>query len=239
MKRAALILLFLPTLASAEPPFRVTEGLLDLSNSNTVGLTTISGEHTEIHRATEKSGFRFAHHPGLIVFKGRLYCSWSNGRAHEDRPGQRVLYASSADGRTWSAARILAAPPTGVYGSCVAAGFHVHDDTLVAYYTLTREYPIHNLYNEKNGVYAMTSADGQTWSKPAKLVSGFFIEGPKHLHGGRLFLGGEHAGEIWNSHQARMKLLYSDAPNGIDGWSKATIDPAASKPGGLKMFGYT
>lgn len=87
MNRHTLILiLLLPTLASAAPPFRVANGLFDLSNSKSLGFATIAGEHVEIHRATEESGFRFAHHPGLIVFKDRLYCSWSNGRAHEDRP---------------------------------------------------------------------------------------------------------------------------------------------------------
>ena len=98
MNRHAVILtLLLPALANAAPPFRAVERLFDLSDSKSLGLTTIAGEHREIHRATEESGFRFAHHPGLIVFKDRLYCSWSNGRAHEDRPDQRVLYSSSPD----------------------------------------------------------------------------------------------------------------------------------------------
>lgn len=131
--RILVLLLLFPSLVAADPPFRASEGLFDVSNAKTLGLTTIPGEHVEIHHATEESGFRFAHHPGLIVFKERLYCSWSNGRAHEDRPDQRVLYASSADGKSWSAARVLVAPPEGIYGSCVAPGFHVHDDTLVAF----------------------------------------------------------------------------------------------------------
>jgi hypothetical protein len=158
---------------------------------------------------------------------------------HEDRPDQRVLYASSDDGKTWSTSQVLAAPPEGVYGSCVAAGFHVHDDNLVAYYTLTHEYPTHNLHNEKNAAYAITSPDGENWSKPTKIVSGFYIEAPRSLSNGRLFLGGEHAGEIWKSNRARMKWWFSDSPNGIDGWKRATIDPVAAKPHGLKVFGYT
>ncbi|MAF65269.1 MAG: hypothetical protein CMJ84_06380 [Planctomycetes bacterium] len=237
--RTVILILSLPALASAAPPFRVAEGLFDLSNSKSVGLTAIAGEHVEIHHATEESGFRFAHHPGLIVFKNRVYCSWSNGRAHEDRPDQRVLYSSSADGKTWSAARILAKPPEGVYGSCVAAGFHVHDDTLVAFYTLTHEYPTHNLHNEKNAVWAITSRDGENWSEPTNIASGFYIEGPRVLSNGRLFLGGEHAGELWKSHQARMQLLYTDSPDRITGWKQAAIDPSAAKPNGLKVFGYT
>lgn len=235
----ALLLLLFPSLAAAAPPLRAVEGLFDLSDSRTLGLTTIAGEHAEVHHATEESGFRFSHHPGLIVFKDRLYCSWSNGRSHEDRPDQRVLYASSNDGQTWSESKILASPPETVDGSCVAAGFHVHDDTLVAYYTLTHEYPTHNLHHEKNAAYAITSPDGVHWSQARKIASGFYIEAPRPLLSGRLFLGGEHAGEIWKSHQARMRLLYSDVPNGIAGWKPSHIDPSAAKPNGLKVFGYT
>lgn len=237
--RMVILILSLPAFASAAPPFRAAEGLFDLSNSKSLGLRTITGEHAEIHHATEESGFRFAHHPGLIVFKNRLYCSWSNGRAHEDRPDQRVLYSSSADGKIWSASESLAEPPEGVYGSCVAAGFHVHDDTLVAYYTLTHGYPTHNLHNEKNAVWAITSRDGANWSQPTKVAAGFYIEAPRLLSNGRLFLGGEHAGEIWKSHQARMRLLYSDSANGIDGWKQAAIDPVSAEANGLKVFGYT
>ena len=36
-----------------------------------------------------------------------------------------------------------------------------------------------------------------------------------------------------------MRLLVSDSANGIDGWKEAAIDPAAAKPNGLKVFGYT
>ncbi|MBC8355994.1 MAG: exo-alpha-sialidase [Planctomycetes bacterium] len=237
--RAGILILSLPAIASAAPPFRAAEGLFDLSNSKSSGLTAIAGEHKEIHHATEESGFRFAHHPGLIVFKDRLYCSWSNGRAHEDWPDQRVLYSSSSDGKTWSASRILAQPAEGVYGSCVAAGVHVHDDTLVGYFTLTHEYPTHNLHNEKNAVWAITSRDGANWSQPTMVAAGFYIEAPRLLSNGRLFLGGEHTGEIWKSYQARMRLLYSDSANGTDGWKQAAIDPTAAEPNGLKLFGYT
>ncbi len=237
--RILVLVILLPALAGAAPPFRAARGLFDLSNSKTLGFTTITGEHKEIHHATEQSGFRFAHHPGLIVFKDRLYCSWSSGRAHEDRPDQRVLYASTADGKTWSASRTLAKPPEEVYGSCVAAGFHVNDDTLVAYYTLTHEYPTHNLHNEKNAMWAITSQEGVNWSQPTKIAAGFYIEGPRPLSNGRLFLGGEHAGPIWKSHQARMLLLYTDSRNGIDSWKQASIDPSPAEPNGLKVFGYT
>ena len=75
-----LFVLWFPAMAGGEPPIRAADGLFDLSDPETLGLDTIPGEHVEIHHATEESGFRFSHHPGLIVFRDRLYCSWSNGQ---------------------------------------------------------------------------------------------------------------------------------------------------------------
>lgn len=51
-----LLILLIPALASAAPHFRAAEGLFDLSNSKSLGLTTIVGEHKVIHHATEESG---------------------------------------------------------------------------------------------------------------------------------------------------------------------------------------
>jgi len=227
------------TAADGPAPFGVVDGLFDLSDSTTLGLELISGVHSEIHRSTESSGFRFCHHPSLVVFRGRLYCSWSNGIVHEDRPGQRVLYASSTDrGRTWSAAKVLSAP-VGDRDGCIASGFLVTGQTLVAYYTVRHDYPVHNLHNPKNGIFARTSADGVNWSNPVRVASGFFIEGPRRLPNGRLLLAGEHSGPDWNSNRVRMRLLYSDQPDGLAGWQEARIDPTRARPGGLKVFGYT
>lgn len=242
MTKLATLFFFIGVIACAAEPtpaFSVSDGLFDLSNQETLGLKNIPAEHAEIHHATEESGFRFSHHPGLTVFKNRLYCSWSSGRAHEDRPDQRVLFSSSGDGKTWTEPQVLATPAEGSRDSCIAAGFHVSGEKLVGYYTVRYDYPTHNLYNPKNAVYARTSSDGNSWSEPQKVASGFFIEAPRSLANGRLFLGGEHAGENWKTHQVRMRLLFSDASDGISDWQDAAIDPAAAEPNGLKVFGYT
>lgn len=221
-----------------EPPLRVVDGLFDLQNLKTLGLKAIPGEHVELYHATEAGRYRFSHHPGLALFQGQIYCSWSNGYAHEDRPGQRVLYARSADGEEWSRPEVLT-KPDGDHDRCIAAGFHAAGDTLVAYYTVCREYPARNLFHPDNALFARTSHDGQIWSEPRKVASGFFIEGPRRLSGGRLLLGGEFVGELWKTQRARMRLLYSDDPTGLTDWKEAAIDPSRAQPIGAKIFGYT
>ncbi len=222
----------------AEPPLRAAEGLFDLSNKKSLGLETVPGEHVQLFKATDEGGYRFSHHPGLVLFQGQLFCSWSNGIRHEDRPAQRVLYSHSADGRKWSPPQVLAAP-TGKQDGCIAAGFLVAGKTLVAYYTLRHDYPIHNLHHPKNGLFAITSSDGRRWSEPRRVATGFFIEAPKRLPGGRLLLGGEHVGPRWKSNQARMNLLVSDDPTGLSDWRQAAISPADAQPNGITVFGYT
>ncbi|MFO7898746.1 MAG: hypothetical protein R6V58_06760, partial [Planctomycetota bacterium] len=77
----------------------------------------------------------YSHHPFLARFRGRYVAMWSNGRADEDAPGQRVLTATSPDFRTWSAPTPLVGSMMGEETELVltAAGFHEHDGTLAAY----------------------------------------------------------------------------------------------------------
>ena len=111
-----------PALAEAGPPrpeapFRVVEGLFD-SGAPGLGLETVPGEQVTIWRGAEES-HRFSHHPNLVVWGGALHLIWSNGRVHEDSPGQRIQYSRSDDGLEWSTPRTLADDRDGD-GICVA-----------------------------------------------------------------------------------------------------------------------
>ncbi|MCH7988730.1 MAG: exo-alpha-sialidase [Planctomycetes bacterium] len=79
---------------------------------------------------------------------------------------------------------------------------------------------------------ARTSTDGQTWSEPRRILSGFFIEGPRQLPSGRLLLSGEHVGS--ERETKRMKLLYTDQRDGLGGWKEARIEIEK-----LSVFNYT
>lgn len=128
-----------------EPPLRVVDGLFEITNKKSLGLETIASERVEVFQASERAG-HYSHHPGLAVFKGHLYCSWSNGKeGREDYPGQRVLYARSADGTDWSQPQVLV-EPDGKQDCLVAAGFHVAADALVAYHTVKRGPPEEHLH---------------------------------------------------------------------------------------------
>jgi len=103
----------------------------------------------------------------------------------------------------------------------------------VAYYTVAN-YPAHNLISPDTALFAVTSSNGQDWSEARRIDSGFFIEGPLQLPGGRLLMAGENVGEAWKSGQVRMRLIYTDQKDGLGGWKEAVISPAEPK-----VFGYT
>jgi hypothetical protein len=213
----------------AAVPFRAAADLFDTENLKTLGLKTAKGKHTLLYRATD-DGYKFCHHPNLVVFRDRIYCMWSNGLVNEDDAGQRILYSHSADGSSWTAPTQLTDHQNGK-GICVAAGFHVAGEELVAFYTTTGG----TNFNPDTCLRARTSRDGQNWSEPRRLTSGFYIEGPQPLPGGRLLLAGEHVGEVRES--KRMKFLFTDDQRGLADWRESKLKPI-SKPN-LKVYGYT
>jgi hypothetical protein len=223
---AVLLLSTLGGAAADDAPISVKPGIFDLSNSKTLGLAVVPGEQVLLYHA-EKGDHQFCHHPSLVRFKGRFYCSWSNGVVGEDELGQRILISSSTDGLKWSTPRPLAIDPAG-RGACVAAGFLATESRLTAFYTVTGGSNFH----ADTAVWAKTSTDAKEWSQPQRVQSGFFIEGPKRLAGGRLLLSGEQVGNTRRT--KRMRLLYSDQPDGLDGWKEAQVEP-----GNLTTFGYT
>jgi len=214
------------------PPFQIADNVMDLNNLKNLGLQTMESRMTPVYQA--EPGGSFSHHSGMIVFKDRLYCSWSGGKEVEDGSGQWIYYRSTTDGEDWSDLRILAKPPGG--DRFVSAGFHATPNMLVAYFTHAKE-GVHNLRHPDTALCAVTSEDGEHWSEPKRLIDGFFIEGPLRLPSGRLLMGGEHV--EFDQHQTRMRLIYTDQPDGLSDWKVAEIHPELSQPKGLRIFDYT
>ena len=81
------------------------------------GFPVLSGaEHATVFAPTAAEG-GFNHHAQLAWFDDRFYGMWSNHPLAEDGPGQRVLFSTSEDGRTWTEAQELFPPPGPVTGS--------------------------------------------------------------------------------------------------------------------------
>jgi len=225
-----LILAPLSILRAESPaPFRAAEGLFEKGNLKTLGLQTIPGQHTMLYRAPD-DGYRFCHHPNLVVFRGRMYCMWSNGHVNEDDAGQRILYCSTPDGKTWSRPEQLTGHRNGK-GICVAAGFHVAGKELVAFYTTTGGKNFH----PETCLQARISRNGKTWSEPKRLASGFFIEGPHKLQNGRLLMAGETVGG--SRDEKRMKFLITNDSKGLTGWRDVKLPALIATD--LKNYGYT
>jgi hypothetical protein len=205
---------------------RAAEGLFDSEDAKTLGLKAINGKHALLYRATD-AGYKFCHHPNFVLFNDRLYCMWSNGLVHEDAPGQRILHSSTSDGDSWTDPKVLTDHDQG-RGICVAAGFLVVDDLLIAYYTVTGGENFH----PETALWARTSRDGRTWSEPRRVTAGFFIEGPRRFGNGPLLFAGEFVGSARKT--KRMRLLFTDEAGGLDGWQAIPI-----APGRLSDFGYT
>ena len=213
------LLLGLVIVQAADPdklPLQAATGLFDVTQPATLGLKQLPGEHKILYRAPE-AGYKFCHHPQLVVFRNRCYAMWSNGIRDEDTAGQRILYCSSMDGKTWTKPQVLTDHDAGK-GICVAAGFRVDQKQLIAYYTVTGGTNFH----PDTALYARVSTDGSAWGPARRITKGFFINPPLQLSNGHLVIGGEHVGDQRTT--ARMRMLVTEAADGLSGWREAKIN---------------
>lgn len=158
-----------------------------------------------------RTNWTYSHHPHLTFFQGRSVAIWSNGRRDEDAPGQRVLMASSANFRDWSAPRPLVDSVTdsnGVERVLTAAGFHQWNGKLVAYFCN------YGPNKESTHLLTVTTTNGVDWTAPLPVglpVCPNF--GPLVVRGGRLILSGHIA------------FPFTDDPAGLNGWRMAGLYP--------------
>lgn len=153
----------------------------------------------------------YSHHQSITFFKGRFYAIWSNGREHEDREGQRVLMATSLDFNNWTVPRPLVdsvKDEKGVERVLTAAGFHQHNNTLVAYFGN------YGPKKETTRLQAVTTIDGEHWSAIREMgVPVNPNHGPQRTASGRLIISGN------------ISFPYTDDPAGLTGWHMTGIYP--------------
>lgn len=154
---------------------------------------------------------------------------WSNGHNDEDAPGQRVLLAHTNDFVNWSDPIVLfgqrAPTNTPVFDGSVmtAGGFHVHEDSLIAYAGCF-EYSGDSLSDGKRPtadtghtdtrLLVRTSENAHDWSAIENLELPFIPNhGPQATASGRLILSGG------------ITFPYTDDPRGLSGWTTTGIVP--------------
>ena len=162
-----------------------------------------------------QADWTYSHHASITFFQGRIFAQWSNGRIHEDYPGQRVLAASSADFYTWTEPQALVGPLMGKRSELVltASGFHRYGETLAAYYG-AYEYKAEAVQNgirsgrdhQDTNLWAITTRDGQIWSPPQAMEIPIVPNHrPQPTRSGRLIISGNIA------------FPYTDDPGGSHG----------------------
>lgn len=144
-------------------PHRVGRSDVYLRSAHAMGW----GEPLPVH--TDEA--EFSHHPQVVVDGGgRWHAAWLEGRAGQVLPS-RLLYASSADGRTWSAPVDLTppgAPSAEVYSARLAAD---RRNRIHLTFTQAREgIGDHALF------YLRRDAGG--WTAPARLFPALGYAGP-------------------------------------------------------------
>ncbi|MCB1077907.1 MAG: hypothetical protein KDM64_08790, partial [Verrucomicrobiae bacterium] len=72
-------------------------------------LPRVPSEHAVVSDVRSEKGVN--QHNYLAYYGGKYFAMWSDGPGIEDRVGQRVKYATSPDGLTWSAPRFLTPEP--------------------------------------------------------------------------------------------------------------------------------
>lgn len=178
-----------------------------------------------------ESEWTYSHHPHLAFFGNRYFAIWSNGRRDEDAPGQRVLFSTSADFRTWTVPTPLLDVQQGRHSERVltAAGFHQHLGRLVAYvgcYEYRPECLDHGQRRPGDQghmdttLLAMTTTDGVQWDGPVDLHLPIVPNhGPQRTASGRLIISGN------------ISFPYTDDPGGLRNWRMTGIYPPALAAG--------
>ncbi|MBQ5840892.1 MAG: exo-alpha-sialidase [Clostridia bacterium] len=206
------------------PAMTIQQSAAAVTNKNATYWSPLDVAYTAI--SSYDPDWQYVHHPGLAVFKGKLYASFSRGRAYEDTPGQHVVIRSVDTDKVttpsaWSPLTTVATSQFGTtHGFCINGLLYATEDVLFCYYmdkalsetwvtahagqTDAEKYAhnrtaddYYNNVGKSRGMMIYTT-DGVHWSEPQNV--GFAAnESPRQSLTGQWFAGSGN------------QLLYSDA----------------------------
>jgi len=154
-------------------------------------------ETTVLHRP-EPDGYRYSHHPHIARYAGWYLAMWSSGIEREDRPGQRVLWARSRDGASWTEPETLMECPPAPW-RLTAGGWASDRGRLFAFVNRSRREDQPSL---KAGckwypplyVDIIEAGDDLAWGPPRTVDADFLTnESPRRTAAGTWLLAGESA----------------------------------------------
>lgn len=210
---------------------RMPAGLLDLKDSLNYGLPRADSVETIlVHRAED--GQSYANNVLVTRFKGVFYCMWQSSEADEDTPDTKVLLSRSADGRSWSAPELLAAPTDSSFAS--PGGWILLGGSLAAI--------VNHICSEDRSrggkAWYTISSDGSSWSplQPMLMadgsqVDGLFEQDPLLLPSGRT-VGAVHFSDSGGPGSSTIMAtpVWTDDPSALGGWHRALFIEGARTP---------
>ena len=187
-------------------------------------------ERILIHRAVE-GGYQYNHHVQVLRHAGQFWATWSAGWVNEDSPGQVVMFATSPDGRTWSAPQTVMAPPLDRL-RWTAGGFFEQGGTLgmvAARCRRTRyvdgDVAPHQLWEDLTAVFFRW--DGSRWTPWGDPIPNLYPnERPRRLPDGQWMIPGVNA-------HAEVVAAIGASPEARD-WHLVTI---TARSAGYSAFG--
>ena len=213
-------LIFCTTLYADHDRIRITEGVLDSTQTTTLGLPMAMDMETVTVFTPTDSDDHYANGVVMAAFKGKLYCMWQSSPKDEDSDDTWVAYSVSEDeGKTWCPPIPLAKANYREYYT--SGGWLVKSDTLTAFidtWTI-------GLEPRGGNTCYMTSIDGLSWSQMKAVtmadgtpMNGVLEQDPYPLPDGRL------VGAIHFQPGLHICPAYTDDSSGRSGWKKGDFE---------------
>ena len=218
---ACLMLLF-QACAPREDRFpAVPEGLFDLTDTVSLGLSKLPGcEMIVVH---ESSGY--VNNVLLTAFDGNYYCMWQSSERDEDTPDTRVVYATSPDGEHWDGPMDLALPTDSTF--VTPGGWIQRGKTLTA----VLNYICAPDRSKGGTAWYSSTEDGVAWTGPQPLRMADGRQMPGILEQDPLWLpDGRTVGAAHFRPGLRVNPMYTDDPAALGGWKEAAFPAGAGSP---------